>query len=66
MPVPLQRNAMALVPKLDQRAEVARDLRAIFNSMDPKEADARLKTLARKRRRPFPTSFQRHFCIDSE
>ncbi len=44
----LQRNAMALVPKLDQRAEVARDLRAIFNSMDRAEAEARLKTIAQK------------------
>jgi len=38
----LQRNAMAMVPKLDQRAEVARDLRAIFNAMDRADADARL------------------------
>lgn len=44
----LQRNAMALVPKLDQRAEVARDLRAIFNAMDRSEADTRLKTIAQK------------------
>jgi putative transposase len=44
----LQRNAMHLVPKLDQRQEVARDLRAIFNSMDRLEADARLKTIAQK------------------
>jgi transposase-like protein len=44
----LQRNAMALVPKLDQRAEVARDLRSIFNAMDRPEAEARLKTVAQK------------------
>jgi len=44
----LQRNAMALVPKLDQRHEVARDLRAIFNSMDRTEADSRLKAIAQK------------------
>lgn len=44
----LQRNAMAYVPKLDQREEVARDLRSIFNAMDRAEADARLKTVAAK------------------
>lgn len=44
----LQRNAMARVPKLDQRAELARDLRAIFNSIDRGEADSRLKTIAQK------------------
>jgi len=44
----LQRNAMALVPKLDQRAEVARDLRSIFNALDRPEAEARLKTVAQK------------------
>ena len=44
----LQRNAMASVPKLDQRAEVARDLRSIFNALDRPEAEARLKTIAEK------------------
>lgn len=44
----LQRNAMALVPKLDQRAELARDLRSIFNALDRPEAEARLKTIAQK------------------
>jgi len=50
----LQRNAMALVPKLDQRHEVARDLRAIFNAMDRTEADARLKIVAQKWARSAP------------
>jgi transposase-like protein len=50
----LQRNAMALVPKLDQRQEVARDLRAIFNSMDRAEADSRLKIIAQKWARSAP------------
>jgi len=50
----LQRNAMALVPKLDQRHEVARDLRAIFNSMDRTEADSRLKAIAQKWEKPAP------------
>ena len=39
---------MALVPKLDQRAELARDLRSIFNALDRPEAEARLKTIAQK------------------
>ena len=39
---------MALVPKLDQRAEVARDLRSIFNALDRSEAETRLKTIAEK------------------
>ena len=44
----LQRNAQALVPKLDQRAEVACDLRQIFNSLERPEAEARLKLRAQK------------------
>lgn len=44
----LQRNAMALVPRLDLRAEVARDLRSIFNSMDRNEAETRLRLTAQK------------------
>jgi putative transposase len=44
----LQRNAMAQVSRLDQRAEAARDLRAIFNAMDRPEAETRLKAIAQK------------------
>ena len=44
----LQRNAQAMVPKLDQRAEVAADLRQIFNSLERPEAEARLKLTAQK------------------
>lgn len=44
----LQRNAMALVPRLEQRAEAARDLRAIFNSIDYNEAQTRLKLTVQK------------------
>jgi putative transposase len=44
----LQRNAQALVPRLEQRAEVARDLRAIFNANDRTEADARLTLVTSK------------------
>lgn len=50
----LQRNAMALAPRLEQRAEVARDLRAIFNSLDRHEADARLKQASAKWARTAP------------
>ena len=44
----LQRNAMAMVPRLDLRAEVARDLRSIFNSMDRNEAETRMRLTAQK------------------
>lgn len=44
----LQRNAQALVPKLEQRAEIARDLRSIFNANDRVEAQQRLKTIVDK------------------
>lgn len=50
----LQRNAQALVPRLEQRAEVARDLRSIFNSMDKQEAHERLKKVAAKWSKPAP------------
>lgn len=46
--VHLQRNAQSMVNKLDQRAEIARDLRQIFNSTERSEAEARLKQLAQK------------------
>jgi len=52
--VHLQRNAMALVPRLDQRAELARDLRAIFNSIDHAEAQTRLKAAAEKWQKTAP------------
>ena len=38
----LQQNAMQYVPKIHMRAEVANDLRAIFNAPDRHEADRRL------------------------
>ena len=44
----LQRNAQALVPRLEHRTDVARDLRAIFNAADRSEADARLKQVTAK------------------
>jgi putative transposase len=44
----LQRIAQAMVAKLDQRAEVAADLRQVFNSLERSEAEARLKLIAQK------------------
>jgi putative transposase len=44
----LQRNAMAFVPRLEMRAEVAVDLRAIFDSPDRAEAERRLQLVAEK------------------
>jgi len=44
----LQRNAMAFVPRLEMRAEVAADLRAIFDSPDQGEAERRLQLVAEK------------------
>lgn len=44
----LLRNAMAHVPKLSQRSEVAQDLRTILNAADREEADRRLKAMAQR------------------
>jgi len=44
----LQRNAMAFVPRLEMRAEVAADLRAIFDSPDRAEAERRLELVVEK------------------
>ena len=46
--VHIQRNAQAMIKKLDQREEIARDLRQIFNSTERAEAEARLKIVAEK------------------
>lgn len=44
----LQRNAQAYVPRKSMKADVARDIRSIFNAPDREEADALLKkTVAR-------------------
>ena len=45
---------MALVPRQEQRAELARDLRAIFNSIDHAEAQTRLKATAEKWQKTAP------------
>jgi putative transposase len=44
----LQRNVMAFVPRVEMRAEVAADLRAIFDSPDRAEAERRLQLVAEK------------------
>jgi transposase-like protein len=41
----LQQNAQAYIPRPDQRAAVAHDIRSIFNSPDLSTAQARLKAL---------------------
>jgi transposase-like protein len=50
----LQRNAQALVPKLEQRSDIARDLRSIFNANDRVDAEQRLKVIAEKWQKPAP------------
>ena len=44
----LQRNAMAYVPKVSMRKDVASDIRDIFNSPDRQDAEARLKRYVQK------------------
>jgi transposase-like protein len=44
----LQQNAMAFVPQIQLRAEVAADLRTVFNAADLPEAQRRLKTVVEK------------------
>jgi len=41
----LQQNAQAYVPRLDQRAEVARAIRSVFDSPDRPSAELRLKQI---------------------
>ena len=41
----LQQNAQAYVPRLEMRAQVAADLRSVFNSADRPSAERRLKEL---------------------
>lgn len=49
-----QQNAMAYVPKVHLRPEVASDLRSVFNAADLAEAQNRLKTIVAKYRQPAP------------
>jgi transposase-like protein len=50
----LQRNAQAHVPQIEQRAEVARDLRSVFNANDRAEAQTRLQAIVSKWQKPAP------------
>ena len=50
----LQRNAMAHVPRVSMRREVARALRSIFNSPDHAEAERRAKLVAQGYRESVP------------
>ncbi len=50
----LQQNALAYVPSLSMRPEVARDLRAIFNAPDRAEADRLLDRFIDKWSEPAP------------
>jgi len=47
-------NAMAYVPRMSMRSEVAQDMRAIFDAADRQEADRRLDTLVKKYQKPAP------------
>ena len=44
----LQQNAQAYVPKQERKAEVARDIRPVFNAPDRAEADALLRRIVQK------------------
>jgi putative transposase len=50
----LQQNAQSYVPNVTLRPQVARDLRAVFNSNELGEATEKLGKLAEKYRRPAP------------
>lgn len=42
----LQQNAQAYAPRLDMRAQIARDIRSVFNSPDRAHAERRLKEIS--------------------
>lgn len=50
----LMQNAMAYVPKIAMRSEVAQDMRRVFNADDRAEADRRLAELVEKYRHTAP------------
>jgi len=50
----LQQNAQAHVPRMEQRAQVGADLRAIFNAQDRQDADERAKKVIAKWSKPAP------------
>jgi transposase-like protein len=50
----LQQNAQAYIPQLALRAEVARDLRAVFHAPDRGAAEEQLRKVVEKYRKPAP------------
>lgn len=50
----LMQNAMAYVPKISMRTNVAQELRTIFNAADREEADRRLALMAKRYRKNAP------------
>jgi transposase-like protein len=50
----LMQNAMHYVPKLEQRRQVAAELRSVFNAADRREAEERLAKLVTKYQKPAP------------
>ena len=50
----LMQNAMAYVPKVSLRTNVAQELRTIFNAADREEADRRLALMAKRYRKNAP------------
>jgi len=50
----LQQNAQAYVPRIDQRKQVARDMRGIFDAPDRAEAQRRLRIVAKSYRDTAP------------
>lgn len=50
----LQQNAQAHVPRMEQRAQVGADLRAVFNAQDRQDADERAKKVIAKWSKPAP------------
>ena len=48
------RNAIAHVPKVAMRSEVARDLRRVFDTDEPAEAGYRLKEIVARYRKSAP------------
>ena len=50
----LMQNAMAHVPKIGMRAEVASDLRRVFEADEPAEAERRLRDVVARYQKPAP------------
>jgi putative transposase len=51
VPIPLQQNAQAYVPRKDQQAEVAADIRMVLNAPDRTTADTYLARIVQKYRK---------------